>query len=193
MVALFLSFLPCKSFSRELQIRGAYQFGVIGRMEQSHLSVAFKKMILVMPEANVAYQFSGRWFLSGSYTYARLRDKPGRNNLGVLESGHMNVFGPSMGFKFFSAVGEPQGGGDFFDNARWWSNIEFGPYVTAVRSPRIGKNTDTDFAFNFGAGFDYYVNKTWALGIQTKFHYVNYSPDDYILYSFGPHVVARFF
>jgi len=52
--------------------------------------------------------------------------------------------------------------------------------------------TDNDFGFNIGTGFDYFFNDNVGAGIQTKMHYVNYSPDDYILFSFGPFLVVRF-
>lgn len=190
LLALFAGILCCPGArAGEIQFRASPQFGVMTRMEQNMFNRAFKKMILVLPEGNLSYQISRKWFVSGSFTYARLRDKL---NTGLRQSGHINVFGGSMGVKIFSSVEEPTGGGDFFDVARWWFGLEFGPYVTAVRSPMIGTNTDVDLAFNFGGGFDYYFHKHFAAGIQTKFHYVNYSPDDYILFSFGPGLVARF-
>lgn len=176
---------------REVQIRLAPQFGVLGRQNQAVLNRAFKKFILVLPEGNISWQLTPKWFASFSFTYARWRDKAFFNALGVRQKGHANIYGPTLGVRIVSSTDEPSEG-DFFDDARWWFALEFGPYFTRIQSPILGPNRDVDFGFNFGGGFDYFFHRTFAVGLQTKFHYVNYSPDDYFLFSFGPHITAKF-
>lgn len=175
----------------EVHLRMANHFGVMGRMQQNVFNQAFKKFIITNPEGSLEVQFSPHWFGSFSFSYARVRDKPFTNAGGTRVKGHANLWMPSVGVKIVSSAVDPSTG-DFFDDTRWWFGAEAGPYITEVNSPIIGGNKDIDIGFNIGAGFDYFFKKHWGVGIETKTHYAHYSPDDYILFMFGPHLLYRF-
>lgn len=180
-----------KGRGHEIQIRLAPQFGVLARENQNVLNQAFKKFILLLPEANVSFQITSKWFISSTFTYARIRDKQSVNALGVRQHGHADVYGITTGVRIVSSTEDPSEG-DFFDDTRWWLNLEAGPYITHVRSPIIGNNDEMSFGLNAGAGFDYFFHRVFGTGLQIKLHYVTYSPDDYFLFSFGPHLTAKF-
>lgn len=188
---LILSLPVWSAHGREIQIRLAPQFGVLGRENQQVLNRALKKFILLMPEANVSVQITSKWFISSSLIYARIRDKQFFDAFGVRQNGHADVYGATLGVKIVSSTEDPSEG-DFFDDTRWWFSLETGPYVTDVQSPIIGNNSEMSFGLNAGAGFDYFFHRIFGVGLQTKFHYVTYSPDDYFLFSFGPHLTAKF-
>ena len=137
-------------------------------------------------------QFANYFYASISMTYARVRGKLGDLVNGL--QGHANVFAPTIGIKVMSQD-NGESGNEFLDMVRWWSGVEFGPYITNLSvslGAASGHLTNTDFGFNIGAGVDYFFHKHWGAGLQVKMHYVNFSPDDYIFFSFGPQLMTRF-
>ncbi|MBI3540723.1 MAG: hypothetical protein HY073_01035 [Deltaproteobacteria bacterium] len=173
---------------REILLRVGPRFGTVAKLDPVVLDTAVERFITVFPDGNLDVQIAGRWFGSLSFAYARVRGK--------LALGNANVYAPTAGVKLISSWGNA-GSGDFFDDSRWWCGLELGPYITNLSDAMTGAlpglpKTKADFGFNVGAGFDYFFHEHWATGIEVKIHYVSYSPDDYVLVSFGPHLTARF-
>lgn len=177
---------------REILLRVGPRFGAVSKLDPIVLDNVLKQFIVVFPDGNLDVQITGNWFASLSFAYARVRGKLGSLINGL--EGHANIYAPTAGVKLMSSLNNTATG-DFLDDSRWWCGLEFGPYITNLNASLgsiSGSKTDTDFGFNFGVGFDYFFHEHWATGIEVKVHYVDYSLDDYILFSFGPHLTARF-
>lgn len=169
--------------ANEFLIRLSPKLGVLGAINSNTLQRALKRFTYLAPEIHLEYQMIGHWFASASFNYAYLRGR---------RADQMNVFAPTAGIKIVSFEDEPLAG-DFFDRTRWWFALEAGPYITQSKLNAIlARSSQTDFGFNVGAGFDSFFHRHLAVGLEVKTHYVPYSPDDYFLVSFGPHLAFRF-
>lgn len=185
--ALFLFLLLVGSAlsvrANEFSIRAAPQLGVLGLINNTALGGAANRYTFVS-EFHMEYQVKGRWFATVSLHTIHFLDKVG---------GYMNVFAPAAGVKLVSFE-DVVASGDFFDQTRWWFELEGGPYLHQARfGAVIPRGDHINFGFSAGGGFDTLFHKRWAAGLQTKMHYVNFGPDDYILVHFGPHLMFRFY
>ena len=187
-IAALLFAIPFFSFTlsaraNEFSIRAAPQLGLLEMTSNAALNRAASRYTVVS-EFHTEYQVKGRWFATVSLHTIHFLDKVG---------GYMNVFAPTAGVKIVSFE-DVVAAGDFFDQTRWWFELEGGPYFHQARfGSVIPVGDQTDFGFSFGAGFDTLFHKRWAAGFQTKMHYVGYGPDGYLLIHFGPHLMFRFY
>lgn len=168
---------------REFNVRFSNQFGLIGRIYNEVMGSAVRTFVFLNPELALEYQIGGAWFATASFAYAYLRGQ---------HSDHLDLYAPTGGIKWVGFEDTPYQG-DFFDKTRWWFGVQVGPYYSYSRlAVIIPRGKAADFGFNISGGFDVIATKHWAPGFQVKMHYVHFGPDDFLLTTFGPHLVFRF-
>lgn len=172
---------------KEVLLRISPEFGLMGKMRQTDLDLVIKRFVIENADGNLEIQFAEHWFASFSFHYSHLR---GKHFNGFIGDGH--IYAATGGVKLVSSTNYPSTG-EFFDDTRWWFGMEFGPYFTAFTTRLRETDQDgTNLGVKTGAGFDYFFGSHWASGLHMNLHYSKFHLDDYILFTFGPHLVWKF-
>lgn len=175
----------------EVVLRASPQIGYL-QNTGSYLNV--EKFVYLSADAGVDVQIWKRWFGTVNFLYAHSKWT------GAYGGSGMDIYGPSVGIRYVHWDNEMQMPDlhTIFDRSRYWFELAVGPYITSIggqtfdpAQPFVRGRTDVDIGVNFGAGFDHYFNDHFGVGLQAKFHYVNFA-ENYILITFGPHFLGRF-